>query len=122
MRPRTTKPFSYRPHQLHVDGREVSGRLSGVLVDIGDVLGQTQVGIGVWFVLDEPEKVKTGEQSSWQLNVLLNTLLGVVAAIGGVSCSQNGATGIQGSHDAGLGTRNKQVNARVAILGSGETY
>lgn len=65
----------------------MSGWLAGVLVDVGNVLGQTQVSICVRFVLDQPEQVETGEQSSWQLNVLLNALPGVVAAVGGVSCS-----------------------------------
>lgn len=62
------------------------GRLAAVLVDIGDVLGQTQVSISVWLVLDQPEEVETGEQSSWQLNVLLKALPGIVATIGRVGC------------------------------------
>lgn len=64
----------------------MSGRLAAVLVDVGDVLGQTQVGVGVRLVLDQPEQVETGEQSSWQLDVLLDALPRIVAAIGGVGC------------------------------------
>lgn len=62
------------------------GRLAAVLVDVGDVLRQTQVSVGVWFVLDQPEEVETGQQSSGQLDVLLNALPGIVAAIGRVGC------------------------------------
>lgn len=78
--------FCYTPHQLHVNGGEVSGRLATVLVHVGDMLGQTQVSVGIRLVLDQPEQVKTGEQSSWQLNVLLNALPGIVAAVGRVGC------------------------------------
>lgn len=82
------------PHQLHVDGREVCGRLPAVLVHVGDVLGQTQVGVGVRLVLDQPQQVETGEQGSRQLDVLLDGLARVVAAIGGVSSCQDGAAGV----------------------------
>lgn len=62
------------------------GRLAAVLVDVGDVLGQTQISVGVRLVLDQPEEVETREQSSGQLDVLLNALPGIVAAIGRVGC------------------------------------
>lgn len=74
------------PHQSHIDGGEVRGWLAAVLVDVGDVLGQTQVSVSVRLVLDQPEEVETGEQSSGQLDVLLNALPGIVAAIGRVGC------------------------------------
>lgn len=74
------------PHQSHIDGGEVHGRLAAVLVDVGDVLGQTQISVGVRLVLYQPEEVETREQSSGQLDVLLNTLPGIVAAIGRVGC------------------------------------
>lgn len=74
------------PHQLHIYGGEVSGRLVAVLVHVGDVLGQTQVSVGIRLVLDQPKQVETGEQSSWELNVLLKALPGIIAAIGGVGC------------------------------------
>lgn len=54
-----THTHTHAPHELHVDGGEVHGRLAAVLVYVGDVLGQTQVGIGIRLVLDEPEQVKT---------------------------------------------------------------
>lgn len=65
----------------------MGGRLAAVLVDIGDVLGQTQVSISIWLVLDQPQQVETGEQSGWQLDVLLNALPRIVAAVRRVGCS-----------------------------------
>lgn len=81
-----------------------------MLVDVGDVLGQTQVTVSVGLVLDQPEEVETGKQRSRQLNVLLDALAGIVAAIGRVGCCQNGAARVERGHDAGLETRktNKQ--------------
>lgn len=52
-----------------------------MLVHVSDVLGQTQVTVSIWLVLNQPEQVETGEQSSWKLNVLLDALAGIVAAI-----------------------------------------
>lgn len=83
----------------------MSGRLAGVLVDVGDVLSQAQVGVGVRFVLDEPEQVETGEESRRQLDVLLDALAGIVAAVGWVGRRQDGAAGVEGGHDASLERR-----------------
>lgn len=91
------------PHQLHVDGREVCGRLAAVLVHVGDVLGQTQIGVGVRLVLDQPQQVETREQGGRQLDVLLDALARVVAAVGRVGGREDGAAGVQRGHDAGLG-------------------
>lgn len=57
-----------------------------MLVHVSDVLGQTQIAVSIWLVLNQPEHVKTGEQSSWKLNVLLDALAGIVAAICRISC------------------------------------
>lgn len=73
-----------------------------MLVDVGYVLGQAQVSISVRFVLNQPEEVKTREQSSGQLDVLLNGFAGIVAAISRVSRCENRAACIQGGHDASL--------------------
>lgn len=95
--------FPSSPHQLHVDGREVHGRLPAVLVHVGDVLGQAQVSVSVGLVLDQPQQVETGEQGGRQLDVLLDALAWVVAAVRGVGGGQDGAAGVQGGHDPGLG-------------------
>lgn len=65
-----------------------------MLVDVSDVLGQTQVTVSVRLVLNQPEQVETGQQRSRKLNVLLNTLPGIVAAIGRVGCCQNRAASV----------------------------
>lgn len=90
------------PHQPHVNGCEVRGRLATVPVDVSYVLGQTQVAVGVWLVLDQPEQVEPGQQSRRQLDVLLDALAGIIAAVGRVGRCQDGAPGVQGGHDAGL--------------------
>lgn len=79
------------------------GWLAAVLVHVGDVLGQAQVGVSVGLVLDQPQQVETGEQGGRQLDVLLDALAWVVAAVGGVGGGQDGAAGVQRGHDAGLG-------------------
>lgn len=79
-----------------------------MLVDIGDVLGQTQVAVSVGLVLDQPEEVEPGKQRGRQLNVLLDALPGIVAAIGRVGCCQNGATCVERGHDPGLETKTKK--------------
>lgn len=73
-----------------------------MLVDVGDVLRQTQVGVGIRFVLDEPQQIETRQQSRRQLNVLLDALPGVVAAVGGVGSGQDGAAGVERGHDTSL--------------------
>lgn len=83
-----------------------------MLVDIGDVLGQTQVAVSVRLVLDQPEEVETGKQRSRQLNVLLDALPGIVAAIGRVGCCQNGAACVERGHDASLETRRREKNKK----------
>lgn len=90
------------PHEFHVDGGEVSGRLTGVLVNVGDVLSEAQVSVSIWFVLHEPEQIEAGEERGWQLNVLLDALPGIVAAVGWVGCSEDGTTGVEGRHDTSL--------------------
>lgn len=77
-----------------------------MLVDVGDVLGQAQVAVGVRLVLDQPEQVETGEQSGRQLDVLLDALARVVAAVGRVGCGEDRAAGVQRGHDAGLESDN----------------
>lgn len=57
-----------------------------MLVHICDVLGQTQVTVSIWLVLNQPEQVETGEQGSRKLNVLLDALAGIVAAIRRIGC------------------------------------
>lgn len=52
-----------------------------MLVHVSDVLGQAQVAVSIWLVLNQPQQVETGEQSSWKLDVLLDALPGIVAAI-----------------------------------------
>lgn len=79
-----------------------------MLVHVGDVLGQTQVGVSVRLVLDQPQQVKTGQQGGRQLDVLLDALARVVAAIGGVGGRQDGATGVQRCHDASLGEEEEE--------------
>lgn len=79
------------------------GGLAAVLVHVGDVLGQAQVTVSVRLVLDQPEQVETREQRGGKLDVLLDALAGVVAAVRGVSRRQDGAAGIQRGHDTGLG-------------------
>lgn len=80
----------------------MSGWLAAVLVNIGDVLGQAEIGLSVRLVLDEPQQVETGEQGGWQLDILLYGLSRVVAAIGRVGGRQDGAAGVEGGHDARL--------------------
>lgn len=65
-----------------------------MLVHVGDVLGQTQVGVGIRLVLDQPQQVEPGQQGGRQLDVLLDALARVVAAVGGVSGRQDGAAGV----------------------------
>ena len=38
-------------------------------MDVGDMLGQSEVVVRVTLVPDQPEKVKTREESGWQLDV-----------------------------------------------------
>lgn len=73
-----------------------------MLVDVGDVLRQTQVSVGIRLVLDEPQQVEAGQQGGRQLNVGLDALPGIVAAVGGVGRSEDGAASVEGGHDAGL--------------------
>ena len=58
--------------------------------------------LAIWFVLNEPEQIKSWQQCRRQLNVLLHRLLWIVAAEGRVCCSQNGDTSIQACHDTSL--------------------
>ncbi len=71
-------------------------------MDVGHMLGQTQVILRVTLVPYEPEQVEPREQGSWKLDVGLRRLLDVVAAKGRVGSSQDGHTSIQGGHDASL--------------------
>lgn len=57
-----------------------------MLVHISDVLGEAQVAVSIWLVLNEPEQVETGEQGGWKLDVLLDALAGIVAAVCRISC------------------------------------
>lgn len=80
-----------------------------MLVHVGDVLGQPQIGIRVGLVLDQPQQVETGQQRRRKLNVLLDGLAGVVAPVCRVGRSQDGAAGIQRSHDASLGDKGRRA-------------
>lgn len=93
----------------------MSGRLTGVLVNVGDVLSEAQVSVSIWFVLDEPEQIETGEESGWQLDVLLDALPGIVAAVGRVGCGENGTTGVEGGHDSSL-ERKTTKTAQATLL------
>jgi len=93
------------PHQLDVDGRELLRGILAVLVDERDVLGETQIIVPVWLVLNQPEEVKTREQGGRQLDVLLDGAARVVAAVGGIGSGQDGDAGVESGQDAGLGDR-----------------
>ena len=58
--------------------------------------------LAIWFVLNEPEQIKSWQQCRWQLNVLLDGLLWIVAAEGRVCRGQNGDTSIQACHNTRL--------------------
>lgn len=99
------------PHELHVDRRIVRGRLFAVLVDMCDVLCELQVFLGVWFVLDEPEQVKTWKQCCRKLDVLLNAFPWVVATKCRVCRRQDRTTCIQRRHYACL--RHRHTNTAI---------
>lgn len=77
------------PHEFHVNRVEVCWWLFAVLMDICDVLGQSQVIVSIWFVLNEPQQVKARQQRRGQLNVLLDRLARVIAAIRRVCSCQD---------------------------------
>jgi hypothetical protein len=76
-----------------------------MLMHIGDMLGQPKVIVSVRSVLYQPEQVESGKQCSWKLYVLLQTATGVVAPIGRVGSSQDGAPGIKCGENACFGNR-----------------
>ena len=58
-----------------------------MLVDVGDVLRKAQIIVSITLVTDQPEKVETRQESSWELDVGLGRFLDVVSAEGRVgSC------------------------------------
>ena len=60
-----------------------------MLMDIGDVLCKAQVIVSIALVTDQPEKVETRQESSWELDVGLSRFLDVVSAKGGVGSCQD---------------------------------
>ena len=74
-----------------------------MLVDVGHMLGQSEVIVRVTLVPDEPEEVKTGEEGGRQLDVGLGGLLDVVATESRIGSCQDRHTSIEGCHDASLG-------------------
>ena len=60
-----------------------------MLVDVGHVLGQTEIILRVTLISDKPEEVEAREQGCWQLDVDLGRLLDVVAAEGWVGSRQD---------------------------------
>ena len=74
-----------------------------MLVDVGHVLGQSEIIVRIALVANEPEEVETGEEGGRQLDVGLGRLLDVVATKSGVSRCQDGYTSVEGRHDASLG-------------------
>ena len=74
-----------------------------MLVDVGHMLGQSEVIVRIALVANEPEEVETGEEGGRQLDVGLGRLLDVVATKSRVGRCQDGYTSIEGCHDASLG-------------------
>ncbi len=73
-----------------------------MLVDVGDVLSQAEVILGVRLVSDEPQEIEPGEQRCRQLYVGLRRLLDVVATERRISSCQDRHACIQGRHYTGL--------------------
>lgn len=90
-----------------------------MLVDVGHMLGQSEVIVRVTLVPDEPEEVETGEEGGWQLDVGLGRLLDVVATESRIGSCQDRHTSIEGRHDASLGKnfiiRLKVVNHSILL-------
>ena len=68
-----------------------------------NVFGYPEIRVPVGLVQNEPEQVEPGEQGGRQVDVLGETLPGVVAAVLGVGSSQDGDSGVETCQDAGLG-------------------
>lgn len=66
-------------------------------------LHSPEVIVSVRPVLDQPEEVKSGQQCSRKLYVLLQAAAGIIAPIGRVGSSQDGAAGIECGKNARLG-------------------
>ena len=60
-----------------------------MLVDVGHMLGQSEVIVCVALVPNESEEVKTGEEGSRQLDIGLGGLLDVVATESGIGSCQD---------------------------------
>ncbi|RNA27726.1 hypothetical protein BpHYR1_041476 [Brachionus plicatilis] len=71
-------------HQSHVQRSEASRRLYVMLMNIGDVLSQSQIRVSIGPVLDQPQEIKAGQESGGQLNILLYCFFRIVLSICGV--------------------------------------
>lgn len=70
---------------------------------MGIVLYSPEVIVSVRPVLNQPEKVESGKQSSRKLYVLLQAPPGVVSSIGRIGSSQDRASGIECGENPCLG-------------------
>ena len=74
-----------------------------MLVDVGHMLGEAEVVLGVTLVSDEPQQVEPGQKGCWQLDVGLSGLLDVVPSISWIGSCQDGHTSVQSRHYTSLG-------------------
>ena len=65
--------------------------------------GEFFIFLEVDLVKQEEDKIETGKQSLWQVDVLIRSLFVIVATEDGVSGGQNRGSRIQTRRDAGLG-------------------
>mmetsp|Transcript_3534 Transcript_3534/g.5879 ORF Transcript_3534/g.5879 Transcript_3534/m.5879 type:complete len:391 (+) Transcript_3534:371-1543(+) len=72
-------------------------------VHLGHVLRQLLVLVTIHGVQQQEDHVEAGQQRSGQVNVLHRRLVGIVAAVDWVCCSQNGGPAVQGGRDPALG-------------------
>ena len=56
----------------------------------------------VWFILNKPQQIKSGEKCGRQLNILFDRFLGVIASICRISSGKNRNTSIQTCHYTSL--------------------
>lgn len=73
------------------------------LVHASDVAGQGKVALGLALVQQDEDEVETRHQSCWQVDVLVDGFLLVVASVEGVGSSKNGGSGVERGSYAGLG-------------------